>query len=120
MTAPNAPAATRTPSAAERPRVPTRRNTELALIIVALLLVTAYSAAAEYGLINRVTPDFWVVPAMLAVVFIGAHIMVRFLAPYADPVILPCAATGSRRTRAACRRTPRSRRRSSPGRSRAR
>jgi cell division protein FtsW (lipid II flippase) len=90
VTAPNAPAAPRMPSAADRPRVPTRRNTELALIIVALVLVTAYSAAAEYGLINRVTPDFWVVPAMLAVVFIGAHVMVRFLAPYADPVILPC------------------------------
>jgi cell division protein FtsW (lipid II flippase) len=90
VTAPNAPAAPRLTGAADRPRVPTRRNTELALIIVALVLVTVYSAAAEYGLITRVTPDFWVVPAMLAVVFIGAHIVVRIFAPYADPVILPC------------------------------
>jgi cell division protein FtsW (lipid II flippase) len=92
VTAPNAPAPPRTPSAPARPRVPTRRNTELALIIVAMVLVLAYSASAEYGLMGRVSADFWLVPAMLSILFIGAHVVARFLVPHADPVILPCVA----------------------------
>jgi cell division protein FtsW (lipid II flippase) len=92
VTAPNAPATPRTPSAPARPRVPTRRNTELALIIVAMVLVMAYSASAEYGLMGRVTADFWLVPALLTILFVGAHVMARILTPHADPVILPCVA----------------------------
>lgn len=76
---------------AER-RAPTRRNAELALLLVAMVIVTAYSAAVEEGLIGRVTSDFWVPPLMLTIVFLAAHVMVRFLAPYADPAILPVVA----------------------------
>jgi cell division protein FtsW (lipid II flippase) len=92
VTAPNAPAAPRPPSAPAAPRVPTRRNTELALVLVAMVLVLAYSASAEYGLMGRVSAGFWLMPAMLTVVFVAANVVVRFLAPYADPVILPCVA----------------------------
>jgi cell division protein FtsW (lipid II flippase) len=92
VTAPNAPAAPRTPSVAAGPRVPTRRNTELALIIVAMVLVLVYSASAEYGLMGRVTGDVWVVPALLTILFVGTHVVARTLVPHADPVILPCVA----------------------------
>ncbi len=73
-------------------RAPTRRNAELALLLVAMVIVTAYSAAVEEALVGHVTTDFWVPPLMLTVVFLAAHITVRFLAPYADPAILPCVA----------------------------
>jgi cell division protein FtsW (lipid II flippase) len=79
------------PGSAPR-RVPTRRNAELALVLLAMGLVTVFSAAAEEGLIGKVTPDFWVLPLLLTVVFLVAHIAIRILVPYADPAILPCVA----------------------------
>ncbi len=92
MTAP-APYAippTREGSAGAVARTP--RNTELALLMFALLIVTVYTVAMQYGLMHKLSMDFWVLPALLAVVFLLVHIAVRFLAPYADPVILPCVA----------------------------
>jgi cell division protein FtsW (lipid II flippase) len=73
-----------------RPR--TRRNTELALLIFAMLLVTVYAAAVEAGQIGEITVDFWVPVAMLGIIFLVAHFAIRFLAPYADPVLLPAVA----------------------------
>jgi cell division protein FtsW (lipid II flippase) len=80
------------PNAQAERRAPTRRNVELALLVFAMILVTAYGAAVEYGLVGKVTSDFWVPPLTLTVVFLVAHIAVRILAPYADPAILPCVA----------------------------
>jgi cell division protein FtsW (lipid II flippase) len=74
------------------PRPRTRRNVELALLVFTMLLVGAYAGATEIGAVEKLTPDFWVPTAMLAVIFFGAHVAIRFLAPYADPVILPCVA----------------------------
>ena len=92
MTAPTAPSTPSTPSAAAGPRAPTRRNTELALILIAMVIVLAYSAAVEYALMNRVTAKFWLIPVLLTLLFVGAHIVVRIMVPYADPAILPCVA----------------------------
>lgn len=55
-------------------------------------IVTIYSAAAEYGLMGKVTGQFWVIPALLTAVFLAVHLAVRFIAPYADPAILPAVA----------------------------
>jgi cell division protein FtsW (lipid II flippase) len=74
------------------PRLPTRRNAELALILVAMGIVTIYSAANEYGLTGKVSATFWELPFMLTLVFVAAHVAVRVLTPYADPAILPCVA----------------------------
>lgn len=89
MTAPAYPVSpTRAPSAGVTVRTP--RNAELALMIFVLAVLTIYAAATEYGLMHTLPPTFWLIPAVLAVLFLGLHVAVRMLAPYADPVILPC------------------------------
>ncbi|HZN20010.1 MAG TPA: FtsW/RodA/SpoVE family cell cycle protein [Micromonosporaceae bacterium] len=74
------------------PGVVGRRNAELALLLLAMVLVGAYAATVEANLIERVTPDFWVPAAVLTAIFVGLHVVVRFLAPHADPVLLPAVA----------------------------
>ncbi|HEV7823933.1 MAG TPA: FtsW/RodA/SpoVE family cell cycle protein [Mycobacteriales bacterium] len=91
MTAATAHPAAAPPKAAPKRR-PTRRNTELALVLAASAIVWALSVAIEAAVQRDITPASSTLPAFLAVVFVGAHLAVRFLAPYADPVILPCAA----------------------------
>src|SRR2546423_8369694 len=83
------PATPYPPTAAAGSRTPTRRNSELFLLLLSMGLVTAYSATAELGLSGKVTGGVWVAPLVLTIMFLAAHIMLRFLAPYADPAILP-------------------------------
>nr|MDT0662791.1 FtsW/RodA/SpoVE family cell cycle protein [Micromonospora sp. DSM 115978] len=94
MTAPATPAAS--PAATgELPRVRvsrSRRNAELALLLLALALVAAYGAAVEANLLETVTPDFWMPAAVLGALFLGLHLVVRFFAPYADPALVPAVA----------------------------
>jgi cell division protein FtsW (lipid II flippase) len=70
----------------------TRRGTELGLLIFAMLVVLAYSVANEIGLSKDLSPTFWVLPALLFIAFLGFHIVVRRLAPYADPTLVPAVA----------------------------
>ena len=65
---------------------------ELALLGFSMLLVAGYSGAMEAGVIGKVTVDFWVPVALLGLIFAGAHVAIRFFAPYADPVLLPAVA----------------------------
>jgi cell division protein FtsW (lipid II flippase) len=69
-----------------------RRNAELWLLLLALLLVAAYGATVEATVLDTVTPDFWVPTAVLAAVFLALHVVIRFLAPFADPALLPAVA----------------------------
>jgi cell division protein FtsW (lipid II flippase) len=94
VTAPAVPAPTPA-STGEMPRVPatrTHRNAELALLGFAMALVAAYGAIVEANQLDTVTPDFWIPAALLSVLFLGLHLVVRFLAPYADPVLIPAVA----------------------------
>jgi cell division protein FtsW (lipid II flippase) len=72
--------------------VRSRRSTELLLLLAAapavLLIFGLVDAQATETLSWR---DF-AVPAGLIAAFIGAHVAVRFLAPAADPVLLPLTA----------------------------
>ncbi|MEU8295907.1 FtsW/RodA/SpoVE family cell cycle protein [Micromonospora sp. NPDC048909] len=69
-----------------------RRNAELSLLLLAMVLVAAYGATVEANMLDTVTPDFWFPAAALGAVFLGLHLVIRFLAPYADPALLPAVA----------------------------
>ncbi len=79
-----------TTAAAER--TGTRRNTELKLLLCAIAIIVALSAAVESARANELTTRCLYLPLILAAVFLAGHVAVRWLAPYADPVILPCMA----------------------------
>ncbi|MFF0719204.1 FtsW/RodA/SpoVE family cell cycle protein [Micromonospora sp. NPDC003816] len=69
-----------------------RRNAELSLLLLAMALVAAYGAMVEANVLDTVTPTFWVPAAALTAVFLGLHLVIRFLAPFADPALLPAVA----------------------------
>ena len=73
-------------------RAPTRRNVELALLVLALAVPVA--ARAYVGLVveGAVPPDLLPYGAGLGVVFLIAHLAVRRFATYADPLLLPIVA----------------------------
>jgi len=70
----------------------TRRNAELALLALSMAVIAIYSATIEINLVETVRLDFWLPTACLAAVFLGMHLVIRFRAPYADPVLLPMVA----------------------------
>jgi len=57
-----------------------------------MVLVGAYAGTVEANLLGEVTADFWVPTAILTGFFLALHVVVRFLAPYADPVLVPAVA----------------------------
>jgi len=70
-------------------KLPTRRNAELALLVLAVALVAL--AYAQVGLATQGTlpPSIIAYPAGLLALTVAVHIVVRIKAPYADPVFLP-------------------------------
>ncbi|WP_250031963.1 FtsW/RodA/SpoVE family cell cycle protein [Paractinoplanes maris] len=74
------------------PGMKTQRNAELGLLAFAMVLVAAYGATVEAARIGEITATFWVPAALLSVLFLGLHAVVRYTAPYADPVIIPAVA----------------------------
>ncbi|MDH6706292.1 cell division protein FtsW (lipid II flippase) [Kitasatospora sp. MAA19] len=84
------PAVTRAAARPSRP-VPTRRGTELALVLAAVL--TAVFGYVEVGvnLDGKVPADAAQYGAALGVLALLAHAVVRWRARYADPLLLPIA-----------------------------
>ncbi|WP_376771272.1 FtsW/RodA/SpoVE family cell cycle protein [Rhizomonospora bruguierae] len=82
------------PGAAPRPRRGGRgrRNAELGLLVLAMVLVAAYGAAVQASMLDTITGTFWVPAAVLFLTFFALHLVVRFLAPHADPALLPAVA----------------------------
>ncbi|SCL16209.1 cell elongation-specific peptidoglycan biosynthesis regulator RodA [Micromonospora rhizosphaerae] len=94
MTAAAVPAASPA-STGEQPGVRlarSRRNAELSLLLLAMVLVAAYAATVEANVLDTVTSDFWMPAAALGLVFLGLHLVIRWLAPFADPALLPAVA----------------------------
>ncbi|HEX7354801.1 MAG TPA: FtsW/RodA/SpoVE family cell cycle protein [Mycobacteriales bacterium] len=71
---------------------PRRRGAELRLLVFALLVAAAARAAVELGVEGHVELSVLWYVAVLAVLFLIAHVAIRRWAPYADPAMLPCVA----------------------------
>jgi len=67
-----------------------RRGVELALLTLALALGVGSYALVGLGTADRVPTDILEYGGGLVVLALACHLVVRFKAPYADPVILPC------------------------------
>ncbi len=68
------------------------RNTELALLSFALLIVMAAYTAVGLAVDGQVPPGVLGYGAGLGALFLAVHLAVRWLAPYADPLLVPCVA----------------------------
>jgi cell division protein FtsW (lipid II flippase) len=71
--------------------VRTRRNTELALLILANVIAVGAYALVGLGLDGTIPLDLTSYGLVLAGAYMAAHVLVRRLAPAADPVFLPAA-----------------------------
>lgn len=84
------PAVTRTAARPSRP-VPTRRTTELLLVLAAVLIAVFGYVEVGVNLDGRVPADAAEYGAALGVLALLAHAVVRRRARYADPLLLPIA-----------------------------
>ena len=69
-----------------------RRGAELFLLILSLVVGIGGYAAVGLGVDQKVPPGIVGYGGWLAALIIGAHVVVRLVAPYADPVLLPLVA----------------------------
>jgi cell division protein FtsW (lipid II flippase) len=70
----------------------TGRGNEQSLLVVALGLAGLAHASVGIGLHGAVTTSTATFVVWLTLLFLGAHLVLRRLAPYADPLVLPCVA----------------------------
>jgi cell division protein FtsW (lipid II flippase) len=69
-----------------------RRGAELFLLILSLAVGLGAYAAVGLGAQGKVPADFVEYGAWLTALCVGCHVVVRLVAPYADPVLLPIVA----------------------------
>ena len=69
-----------------------RRGAELFLLILALIVGVGGYAAVGLGVKGKVPADIVSYGGWLAALIVVAHVTVRLIAPYADPVLLPIVA----------------------------
>jgi cell division protein FtsW (lipid II flippase) len=84
-------AAAATAATPAQPRVPTRRATELLLVVAAVLIAAFGYADVGYAIDGRVPADTAQYAAGLGVLALLAHLAVRLRARWADPLLLPLA-----------------------------
>ena len=70
---------------------PTRRNTELALVIIAWLLGVLGLLQIDWTNALEMTSQAWTLAGLVGLLALGMHITVRLRATYADPILLPVA-----------------------------
>src|SRR3984957_18292848 len=69
-----------------------RRGAELAMLGFAVAIMALAYASAGFGLNGHLPPGLLTYVGGFAVLLLAAHVAVRFLAPWADPLLLPLAA----------------------------
>jgi cell division protein FtsW (lipid II flippase) len=69
-----------------------RRKTELLMLVFSVVVVGFAYAATGLGLNDKIPPSLLTYTAGFAVIMLVAHLAVRRLAPWADPLMLPVAA----------------------------
>ena len=69
-----------------------RRGAELFLLVISLVVGIGAYAAVGLGVEGSVPADIVGYGGWLAVLCLGCHVVVRLVAPYADPVLLPVVA----------------------------
>jgi cell division protein FtsW (lipid II flippase) len=72
-------------------RVPTRRTTELLLLVFAVLIVVGAEAAVEADQTGRFSSRLITYAAVPLVAGVLTHLVIRRVARYADPLLLPIA-----------------------------
>ena len=88
----SAPAVPEARAALAAPRQPTRRGTELMLLVLVWLIGAFAMVLASAGSADEVVRDVWTVIGATGACLLALHLVVRWLAPYADPIMLPAAA----------------------------
>src|SRR5664279_2915035 len=73
----------------DAPQVPTRRNAELLLLLFAVLIVVVAEAAVEAAQTGKLSTHLITYAAVPVLIGLIAHLVIRKVAPYADPVLLP-------------------------------
>lgn len=72
-------------------RVRSGRASELGLLLLALALGVGAYAMVGLGIEGRLPANFYVLTGGMIVLGLGLHFVVRWRAPYADPVLVPIA-----------------------------
>jgi cell division protein FtsW (lipid II flippase) len=70
-----------------------RRRTELLMLVFAVVVVLCAYASVGFGLNGKLPPGLATYGLGFAALVFAAHLAVRRLAPWADPLLLPLAAT---------------------------
>lgn len=68
-----------------------RRNAELTLICVTIVITMAAIAISGLNLDGQTPGAMWGYGLTFGAMALATHVALRFIAPYADPLILPCA-----------------------------
>src|SRR6476646_7644675 len=69
-----------------------RRGAEMFLLILALIVGIGAYAAVGLGVEGTMPPAIIAYGGGLVLLIVGCHIVVRMVAPYADPLLLPVGA----------------------------
>jgi cell division protein FtsW (lipid II flippase) len=70
-----------------------RRGVELVLLVLAIIIVLGAWISVDLNRNGTVPPNIFPVAGGLVVLAVGVHLVLRWRAPYADPLLLPIATT---------------------------